>query len=207
MTHRNRLNSVLWTGAVLMALALSLGLMLQVKSVNSRIAETDRAILSARQQIASLETEFQTRSRQQQLTLWNEVDFGYVAPKAGQFLDGRTQLAALGKPVVIEEAAPIRMAAAEVPAADSGVAHADAPVRMASASAAPKLKGDADAARPAAKVETPVRLASATPGMMRQLVARDSAIRPVSEKPERAHASAKSFADRFDLESVIEGAR
>lgn len=228
MTSRNRKQSLLWTGSVVVATALSLVLMLQVKAVNSEIAETEKAIVSTKQQIASLETEFQTRARQQQLVRWNEVDFGYVAPRADQFLDGRAELASLGKQVEIIDAQPVRMAVADAQA-DTAVAAA-APTRMASndaapAKQAPTLKGDAE--RPA------IRLAQAdtkAPAMMRQLVATDRPLRagdvgvkaaakgearfasaaPV--KPVKAAAPApakpKSFAERFDLDTVIaEGKR
>lgn len=206
MTHRNRLNTLLWTGAVIVATALSLVLMLQVKAVNSEIAETDKAIMAAQQQIAVLETEFQTRARQQQLVRWNEVDFGYVAPKASQFLDGRSQLAALGKPVEIIESEPIRMAAAATEAlAESEMTVGQAPVRVASAetpAAAPVLKGDAEAA---GVRENTLRLAAAPP-MMRQLAARENA--PSRQSVQSVEpVRRKSFAERFDLDSVIEGAR
>ncbi|MBS7669148.1 hypothetical protein [Croceicoccus gelatinilyticus] len=204
MTNRARLHSLLWTGAVALALALALALTLQVKAVNSQIAETEKSILATKQRIAVLETEFQTRARQQQLVRWNEVEFGYVAPKASQFLDGQAQLAMLGKPVDIIEAAPIRMADAAEVMAESEEA---APVRMASAEVAGpvKLKGDPDKA----KADLPVRLAAAeAPKMMRQLVARDTgkakpaALKPTAAKEEKAERAA-SFAERFDIDSVI----
>lgn len=227
MTSRTRLHSLLWTGSVVVATALSLVLMLQVKAVNSEIAETEKAIVSTKQQIASLETEFQTRARQQQLVRWNEVDFGYVAPRADQFLDGRAQLAALGKQVEIIEDTPIRMAEAAAATMPVPEADAAAPVRVASAApvkAVPAGDGaaaavaKAAASRPAAskpvlagkpekaaaRVDAPVRLAQG-PTMMRQLVAVDSAkARPAA----RSDSGARSFAERFDLDSVIaEGKR
>lgn len=184
MTSRNRMQSVLWTGSVVVATALSLVLMLQVKAVNSEIAETEKAIVSTKQQIAALETEFQTRSRQQQLVRWNEVDFGYVAPRADQFLDGRAQLASLGKQVEIIDAQPVRIAVADAQV-QAGGASASSPeaVRVAKAEAAvaPALKGAAE--KPA------IRLAQAetkAPAMMRQLVATDARIRPSQIGPKAA---------------------
>lgn len=179
MTSRTRLHSLLWTGSVVVATALSLVLTLQVKAVHSDIAETEKAIVATKQQLAVLETEFQTRARQQQLVRWNEVEFGYVAPRADQFLDGRAELAALGKPAQILDAAPIRMAEAAAPAIAPGAeTAAPVPVPMASA---------ASAAKPAvvapAKAEAPIRLAQAKsekPAMMRQLVAMTDA-KPVAK--------------------------
>lgn len=237
MTSRNRMQSVMWTGSVVVATALSLVLMLQVKAVGSEIAETEKAIVATKQQIASLETEFQTRSRQQQLVRWNEVDFGYVAPRADQFLDGRAELASLGKQVEIIDAQPVRMAVADAQGEDRGevATRTAAPVRMASAepASAPALKGEAE--KPA------IRLAQAetkAPAMMRQLVATDARIRPAQVGPKAAAksevrfaaapqvvaqpvakpvaktaasakpAAPKSFAERFDLDTVIaEGKR
>lgn len=204
MTHRNRLHSLLWSGAVVLAAAICLVLMLQVKAVNSQIAETEKAIIATKQHIAVLETEFQTRSRQQQLVRWNEVEFGYVAPRAAQFLDAGTQLAALGKPVEILESAPIRMAAAEVEAD-----HAAAPVRMARADDGRIPLAGEDT--PAIIAAQPVRVASAAPPMMRQLVARDDTKHATAKvaavpRPIAAPAqprSAQSFADRFDLDAVL----
>ncbi|WP_066555810.1 hypothetical protein [Croceicoccus bisphenolivorans] len=198
MTSRTRISSLLWTGAVVLATALSLVLMLQVKAVNSEIAETEKAIVSTQQQIAVLETEFQTRARQQQLVRWNEVDFGYVAPRADQFLDGRAQLAALGKQVEIIEDEPIRMA--EGAAATMPVVEEAAPVRTASAAdSKPALKGEPEKAANTAKLDAPVRLAQA-PAMMRQLVAVDT----VKPKPApKAQERTRSFAERFDIDTVI----
>lgn len=188
MTSRTRLHSLLWTGSVVVATALSLVLTLQVKAVNSDIAETEKAIVATKQQLAILETEFQTRARQQQLVRWNEVEFGYVAPRADQFLDGRAELAALGKPAQILDAAPIRMAEAAAPAIAPGVeTAAPGPVRMASAAPAAK-----PAAVAPAKAETPIRLAQAKtekPAMMRQLVAMADA-KPVAKPADKAVAKA-----------------
>lgn len=224
MTNRNRLHSLLWTGAVVLATALSLVLMLQVKAVNSEIAATDKAIVATKQQIAVLETEFQTRARQQQLVRWNEVDFGYVAPRAGQFLEGEVQLAALGRPARIIEAAPIRLAAAEADAVRSienttftEEPGAPAPVRMASAARKPAtlaIEAPEQAVAPAADrsgvrpaIHTDVRLASAQP-VMRQLAAHDNPAAPkTAAKQEPAKlvrtAASESFAERFDLDAVI----
>ena len=57
-----------------------------------------------------LETEFETRSNQQQLATWNDVDFGYKAPTASQYLEGERQLAQFGTPRAKGAPEPIMVA-------------------------------------------------------------------------------------------------
>src|SRR5690606_35387395 len=59
-----------------------------------------------------LETEFEARSNQQQLKELNDVEFGYEAPKAEQYIEGERQLASLGKPRAPGAPKPIRVASA-----------------------------------------------------------------------------------------------
>ena len=72
----------------------------------------ENRIVALRQETKYLETEYETRSNQQQLSAWNAVDFGYVAPNAGQYLENVRQLAALGKPAGPGAPSPIRVATA-----------------------------------------------------------------------------------------------
>ena len=59
-----------------------------------------------------LETEFETRANQLQLASWNNVEFGYSAPTASQFLENERQLAAFGTPRAPGAPEPIRVASA-----------------------------------------------------------------------------------------------
>ena len=59
-----------------------------------------------------LETEFEARSNQQQLKALNDVEFGYEAPKAEQYIEGERQLVALGMERAPGAPAPIRVASA-----------------------------------------------------------------------------------------------
>ncbi|WP_239804409.1 hypothetical protein [Croceicoccus hydrothermalis] len=192
MISRNRTQAMMWSAAVLVALALCFALMLQVKGVKSDIAATERQILQTKQELIVLETEFQTRARQQQLVRWNEVEFGYVAPKADQFFETRQELTMLGKPVDVAAPAPMRMA-------DAG----DKPQEAAPAGEAPVRVASADNA-------------AAPIGMMRQLVARDNARSTATgPKPMRVEpstlpaipagkaATPSNFAERFDLDAVL----
>ena len=48
--------------------------------------------------------------QQQQLAAWNQVEFGYSAPRADQYVEHERQLAALGSPRGIDAPQPIRVA-------------------------------------------------------------------------------------------------
>mgnify|MGYP000461560920 CR=1 FL=1 len=54
-------------------------------------------ILALKRETMYLETEYETRANQQQLRNLNDVEFGYQAPNAGQYLENERQLAALGR--------------------------------------------------------------------------------------------------------------
>ncbi len=112
MLPRNRLHSIGWATLLVIALALFGALTIKVNSVKSQVRQAERKIVALRQQQDMLETEFQTRASQQQLADWNEVDFGYRAPDAEQFLQGERQLAALGTPRGPGAPAPIEVASA-----------------------------------------------------------------------------------------------
>jgi len=95
-----------------------------------------------------LETEFQTRANQQQLRALNEVEFGYQAPAAGQYLEGERQLADLGKPRGPDAPSPIRVANADVPQEASMLTAMVSPLTgkaMAAEPAAAKRKATTDA--------------------------------------------------------------
>lgn len=100
--------------AVLLALccAALFGLSLKVNALKSEVRQTENRIVALRRETMYLETEYETRSNQQQLSAWNAVDFGYVAPTAGQYLENIRQLAALGKPAGPGAPSPIRVASA-----------------------------------------------------------------------------------------------
>jgi hypothetical protein len=62
---------------------LMMALTVRVNAVKSEVRLADRQIAQLRQEKMLLDTEFQTRASQQQLTAFNDVDFGYQAPKPG----------------------------------------------------------------------------------------------------------------------------
>jgi hypothetical protein len=90
---RDRLHSIGWAAVLLACLALTLALTFRVNAVKSQVRLTERQIVAVRQDKLLLETEFETRANQQQLRSLNDVEFGYQAPTAEQYLAGERQLA------------------------------------------------------------------------------------------------------------------
>ena len=118
---RNRLRSIGWAVVLAVCAAMTLLLTFRVNAVKSEVRLTERKIVAVRQDRLFLETEFQTRANQQQLKSLNDVEFGYEAPTAGQYLEGERQLASLSKPRGADAPSPIRVAAAALPGSgDSG---------------------------------------------------------------------------------------
>jgi hypothetical protein len=115
--HASRLRKIGWAVVLLTCTSLYLALHLRVNAVKSDVRLAERRIVALQQQKTLLETEFETRSNQQQLADWNEVEFGYQAPKADQYLAGERQLAQFGTPPGKGAPAPITVASA--PEADN----------------------------------------------------------------------------------------
>ena len=110
MSFTLRQRSIGWAAVLLVCLALFIGLTIKVNSVRSEVRLAERRIIQLERQKMVLETEFQTRANQQQLSDWNAVDFGYVAPLARQFVEDERKLASLGAPRGIDAPEPIQMA-------------------------------------------------------------------------------------------------
>ena len=116
---RDRLHSFGWAAVLLVCFAFTVALTFRVNAVKSQVRLTERQIAVARQQALFLETEFEARANQQQLKSLNDVEFGYQAPTAGQYLENERQLASLGKARGPDAPAPIRMASAASLSKDS----------------------------------------------------------------------------------------
>ena len=116
---RNRVRSIGWVVVLTICAAMTFALTFRVNAVKSEVRLAERQIIAAKRDKQFLETEFQTRANQQQLAALNNVEFGYTAPTAGQYLEGERQLASLGKPRAADAPVPIRVAAA-VPVSDTG---------------------------------------------------------------------------------------
>ena len=112
---RDRMRSIGWAAILLVCFAFTVVLTFKVNAVKSQVRLAERQILSVKQDKLLLETEFETRANQQQLRPLNEVEFGYQAPAAGQYLESERQLAELSKPRAPDAPSPIRVASADVP--------------------------------------------------------------------------------------------
>ena len=109
---RDRARSIGWAFVLLVCLGLTMVLLVRVNAVKSQVRLAERQMIALKREKVFLETEFETRSNQQQLRALNDVDFGYSAPTAGQYLAGERQLAAFGKAAAPDAPAPIRVASA-----------------------------------------------------------------------------------------------
>ena len=114
IASRTSLRRIGWAALLAVCCALLFGLSLRVNALKSDVRRTENRIVALRTETMYLETEYETRSNQQQLSAWNAVDFGYVAPNAGQYLENVRQLAALGKPAGPDAPSPIRVAIAPI---------------------------------------------------------------------------------------------
>ena len=110
MTAQLRARRLGWIAILAVCTAMYLLLHLRVHAVKSDVVRAERQIVRLEQEKVLLETEFETRANLLQLSAWNQVDFGYTAPTAGQFLDNERQLASFGSPRAPGAPAPIRVA-------------------------------------------------------------------------------------------------
>jgi hypothetical protein len=115
----DRIRSIGWAAVLLVCFTLTVALTFRVNAVKSQVRLTERQIVAIKRDKQFLETEFQTRSNQQQLRNLNDVEFGYKAPAVGQYLEGERQLAVYGKPRSAGAPSPILVANADVPAQSS----------------------------------------------------------------------------------------
>lgn len=107
---RDRMRSIGWAVILTICFALVMVLTFRVNAIKSQVRLTERQIVALKQEKIALETEFETRANQQQLRALNDVEFGYEAPKAEQYIEGERQLASLGKPRGPGAPSPIRVA-------------------------------------------------------------------------------------------------
>ncbi|WP_298336961.1 hypothetical protein [uncultured Erythrobacter sp.] len=136
----SRIRQMGWAAVLAACVALFALLSFQVQTVRSEVLLAEREIIALERDVLMLETEFQTRASQRQLAEWNTIELGYEAPRADQYLESNRQLANLGQDVRPDAPEPIRVARAELSAADAGPRDmvspvTGAPVTLASASA------------------------------------------------------------------------
>lgn len=110
MVGGSRIRQIGWALVLGICFALLLALTFKVNAVKSDVRLAERQIIAAQRAKLLLETEFETRASQQQLSDWNAVEFGYAAPRADQYLESERQLAALGTPHGVDAPKPVRVA-------------------------------------------------------------------------------------------------
>lgn len=159
MLTRSRARSIGWAVILSLCLGLTLALTFRVNAVKSQVRLTERKIVALRMEKSLLETEFETRSNQQQLRALNDVEFGYQAPTARQYLESERQLAALGKPRSPDAPAMIRLAKSD-PQEAQGSSILPAMVNPLTGRAiAAEVPREKQAARDLAAASTPATLA------------------------------------------------
>jgi hypothetical protein len=123
---------MVWVAAVGGAALGCYMLSLQVATERADLAKVERRIISAKQQIRSLQTELGTRGRLSQLEQWNQDVLALSAPATGQFLQNEVLLARfdVNQPTIADNA-EVRMASMET--------HDTGPAAAAPTEAGPKL--------------------------------------------------------------------
>lgn len=117
-----RMRQIGW-GALLAFCILAFTVMsLSVHAVQNEVVLAERRIIALKQETLLLETEFESRANQRQLAHWNRVEFGYLSPRADQYIDSRQDLAALGEPLGPDAPRPVRLARADLAALDPALA-------------------------------------------------------------------------------------
>lgn len=108
-----------WVAGVASAALGCYMLSLNVAAERAELAQVERQIIAAQQDIRTLETELGTRGRLAQLEQWNAEVLALSAPASNQFLQSEFTLASLttSQPDIGAKAAEVRMASAEAPAA------------------------------------------------------------------------------------------
>jgi hypothetical protein len=144
----DRVRSIGWISVLVVCGAMTIGLTLRVNAVKSQVHDTEKKIVWVKQDIDFFETEFATRSNQQALKQLNDLEFGYKAPMAAQYIEGERQLAALGAVPGPGAPQPIRYANAEKPEGEQGSLLAMvSPVSGATAAALPEAPKKANGGR------------------------------------------------------------
>ena len=113
MAQTSRIRQIGWLLVIGFSVAIFLALTFRVNAVKSEVRLLERQIIAAEKSKLMLETEFQTRASQAQLAAWNQVEFGYDAPRADQHVEHERQLAALGTPRGMDAPEMIRVAKAD----------------------------------------------------------------------------------------------
>jgi hypothetical protein len=105
MMIATRFRTVGWVASVAAAALGCYLVSLRVASERAQVSQLEHRLFSTREDIRSLQTELNTRSRLVQLERWNADVLSLTAPKAHQYLAGEMQLASLATPAAAAPAA------------------------------------------------------------------------------------------------------
>lgn len=199
----------------------------QVAAERSRVESVERAIVKARSDIRTLETEFDTRANLAQLERWNGDVLSLAAPRAEQFVGGEAMLAQLpgrtpgedvqfasyvvpSAPVLLTAAA---MAEAEAAAAAKAVAAEAvaerAPVATASAApaAAPRKPAAAAPVAVASKAPAPRKPTAAPVRTADASTVKARPVRPAERKAQAVAMLDQTLLSDRTLRDLARGAR
>lgn len=203
MVSGRRFRSIGWLALLLVCVALVMVLAFRVNALRSQVHRTELQIVSLRKEKLYLETEVETRANQQQLKLWNDVEFGYTAPTASQYLSSERQLAAYAKPDEPGAPEPIRVASID----DTVAAQAMFPSIASRLAGDPQISAPADDERATAASSSAADRASAnaslgarlaTVGPMKPAFAKKAAEKDTSAKSGKATLAPSSAARSRD---------
>lgn len=116
-----------WVAGVAAAALGCYMLSLQVAAERADLADLERQIVAARQNIRSLQTELGTRGRLSQLEQWNADVLALSAPVSGQYLESEVRLARFDvrAPTFDDRAGRVQLASAPAAAAATAPARPD----------------------------------------------------------------------------------
>ena len=103
----SRIRQIGWFAALAACVALFVVLSFNVHAVKSEVLLAERQIIALERETTMLETEFQARAKQRQLSEWNAVEFGLLAARPDQYVESERQLAAFGEKRGLAAPAPI----------------------------------------------------------------------------------------------------
>jgi len=110
MVRGSRLRQIGWVICIGIVFGGFMLLTFRVNAVKSEVVRAERVIVDLEREKLALETEFETRANQQQLADWNAIEFGYLPPRADQFMEAERDLASFSAPRAPGSPEPIRFA-------------------------------------------------------------------------------------------------
>lgn len=185
---------VAWVGAIALAALCCYMLSLKVAAERAELATLERRIMSARQDIRTLQTELGTRGRLQQLEQWNADVLALSAPVAGQFVASNVSLARFDvRTPAFQPNQEVQLASAQPAPAAPPIATAPRQASMTQLPEAGRAAGTAPTVRRAGVTQTPPAqaVAEARPVVRRASLATREAPSPVATLARRSEPAAR----------------